>query len=709
MSTPALHHFARRHGPSEHSDQHDGAVPPLWAPDPAEAAVSGAGTSPPPARMLAALAIHRPEHNVPWLDRQGHRIFALWRRLRQPVQKLRQRAQAIQQETARWQEGSDDDLRAHLRELAANCRLAGAGQQAAATEALEAALGGVALAVQRVHGFAPHVEQLMGALTLLEGRMAEMATGEGKTLTAAMAAVVAAWHGLPCHVVTANDYLARRDAEIGQALFAFCQVSAASVDGDTAPPARAAAYGHDIVYCTAKELLGDYLRDGLALGKNPSASRYALSAARAGGRVGGAGVGQGVVLRGLFQVSVDEADSVLIDEAVTPLIISSQRPDDLLEQAAHDAVRLARQLTSGSDYKIEPALRHVELTQTGKEHLDQLASAMAPFWRHRERARELVEMALYATELLVRDQHYVVEEEKIVLVDELTGRLANQRTLSLGMQQILEASQGLPISPPSEVSARLSFQRFFRRFARLGGMTGTAEEAAREFAQVYRLSTLRIPTHRPVQRAMGAWCICRDQQEKFDAIAASAKALVGQGRAVLIGMRSVKSSEALHARLQALHPELSVQVLHAVNHRQEASIEAQAGQPGALTIATNMAGRGTDIALDAGVRERGGLHVIIGESNDYARIDRQLIGRCARQSDPGSVQRFIALDDELLRRFVPAPLARAWAWLHQRRPAWAPQLAAAALRLAQWRAERQAFGQRQNILKQDIELDRSGF
>lgn len=663
------------------------------------------GMTLPPTHALAVLTTHRPEQNLPWFDRAGHRVFSLIRRFRQPVSMLRQRAEAILLAAADYRALDDAALRVHLLGLAAECRLLGSGADETASPALAAALGGVALAVERVHGFMPHVEQVMGALTLLEGRMAEMATGEGKTLTAAMAAVVAAWRGLPCHVVTANDYLARRDAEIGQPLFAFCHVSAASVNGDSAPPARAAAYSHDIVYCTAKELLGDYLRDGLALGKNPSETRYALAIARAGGRGGN----DGVVLRGLFQAIVDEADSVLIDEAVTPLIISAQRPDDLLEQAAHDAVHLARQMQSGSDYRIERALRHIELTNTGRERLEELANAMAPFWRHRDRARELVEMALYAMELLVRDQHYVVEDDKIILVDELTGRLADQRTLSLGLQQILEASQDLPISPPSEVSARLSFQRFFRRFARLGGMTGTAEEANGEFAEVYRLATVRIPTHRPVRRALGAWCVCPDQDAKFAAIADSAKALIEQGRAVLIGMRSVKSSEALGERLRQDYPELAVSVLHAVNHRQEAAIVAKAGQPGALTIATNMAGRGTDIALDEGVRERGGLHVIIGESNDYARIDRQLIGRCARQGDPGSVQRFIALDDELMRRFLPALVRRWWISLQRRRPDWAPRLAAGALWLAQWRAERLAFRQRQSILKQDIELDRSGF
>ncbi len=659
-----------------------------------------------PTEQLAVLDAHRPEPQVSWFDIAGHRILSTLRRLRRPVLGLQARAEAICRQADLHRADSDEVLRAHLRDLARACRLAGSGDgellQLGAEQ--EHALAGVLLAVERINGFTPHVEQIMGAIALLEGKMAEMATGEGKTLTAAIASIVAAWRGLPCHVVTANDYLARRDAELGQRLFAFCHVSAASVDGDVPPPGRSAAYAHDIVYGTAKEMLGDYLRDGLALGRMPSRTRFSLTGARHGG-ISAAGV----VMRGIFQVIIDEADSVLIDEAVTPLIISSQRPDDFLDQAARDAVGLARQLASGRDFKLERALRHVELTPAGRIRLEEIAHGLAPFWQHRDRASELVEMALYASELMVRDQHYVVEDEKVVLVDELTGRLARQRTLSLGMQQILEASQDLPISPPTEVSARLSFQRFFRFFQRLGGMTGTAQEASREFARAYRLFTLRIPTHRPVRRAYRPLLLFGDEVEKFDAIARSALELIAAGRAVLIGMRSVRSSEALYRHLKALLPNVEVSVLHAVSHALESDIVARAGQSGALTIATNMAGRGTDIVLDDEVRAKGGLHVIIGEANDYRRIDRQLIGRCARQGDPGSVQRFIAFDEELVRRFLPVWLRELWQWLHRRQPQWDRQLADFFLRLAQSRAEQLAFRQRQNILKQDVELDRSGF
>ena len=676
------------------ADAHAAQGAGLWA--------SAAPLQQAPSERLGVLDAHAPEKPLGWLDRWGHQALKPWRLWRRPVQRLRARAQRVHDDAQSLRAMPEQELQGHLQAFARACRRATEAQR---VEVESQALGGVMCAVERIHGFVPHVEQLMGALALLDGDMAEMATGEGKTVTAAMAAVVAAWRGRPCHVVTANDYLAKRDAEIGQPLFAFCQVTAASVDGEMQPDGRAAAYRHDIVYATAKELLGDHLRDGLALGKNPSRTRFALAAARQDGQVERGGV----VMRGIYQVIVDEADSVLIDEAVTPLIISAQRPDDFLEQAAREAVRLARQLTLGRDFKIQSALRHVELTAQGVETVQSMSHELSGFWQHQSRTRELVEMALYAMHLLVRDQHYVVEEDKVILVDELTGRLAHQRTLSLGMQQILEASQDLPLSPPSEVSARLSFQRFFRLFSRLGGMTGTAQEARGEFSSVYRLFTLRIPTHRPVRRAVWPLQLLATQDEKMAAMAESALALAGEGRAVLIGMRSVASSEALHARLQAMRPDLEVNVLHAVHHDRESAIVARAGQPGMLTIATNMAGRGTDIALDDSVRDKGGLHVILGEANDYGRIDRQLMGRCARQGDPGSVQRFVSLDEEVIRRFVPQWLRQAWAGLHRRHPQRAQRWSEPMLQLAQALAQRQAFRQRQSILKQDIELDRDGF
>ncbi len=674
-----------------------GDAPSLWA------GTAQAGRT--PMESLEMIRSHGPEPRDSWLDKAGHFAFSLASRARSPVQRLANQADVVLEQVAPLKELSEDALRTELEVCAKECRLLALTHQSETVPAQLKGLAAVAEAVNRVHGFYPHKEQIMGAIALLKGQMAEMATGEGKTITAAIAAIVAAWRGLPVHVVTANDYLAKRDAEGGEKLFSFCHVSVSYLDGEMQPAARASAYSHDVVFSTAKELLGDYLRDGLSLGKLPSANEFALQQARESSGASG----HSTVMRGIYQAIVDEADSVLIDEAVTPLIISQQHPDNLLEQAAHEAVRIAQMLTPATDFQIASALRHVELTSQGRQQIAQITREFSSFWRRHDRAEELVQMALYATKLLVLNQHYVIEEGKIILVDELTGRLARQRTLSLGLQQILEASQGLKVSDPSQVSARLSFQRFFRRFSRVGGMTGTAQEARGEFSRVYRLFTLAIPTHRPVQRQMLPTQLCQTDEEKFQAISKSAIELIAQGRAVLIGMRSVKSSEDLYRHIKDRSPGLEIELLHAVNHVKESAIVARAGQLGALTIATNMAGRGTDIVLDPAVREAGGLHVIIGESNEYARIDRQLIGRCARQGDPGSFQRFVSFEEELISRFLPKAMIPFWRWLSLKWPDKGEFFARSFLRLAQMRAERLSFRQRANILKQDIELDRSGF
>lgn len=677
-------------------DREGAEVPSLWS------GAEAAGLA--PSDRLRVLEAHQRELEPVWLDRVGPGIAAMIGRLRRNLPRLRDVAQKVLARQPHYAAFEAAEFAKALAACAANSRLTYNPEIRNLGAADLEALAAVADAVRRVHGFLPHPEQIMGAVALLEGRMAEMATGEGKTITAAIAAIAAAWRGLPCHVVTANDYLAQRDADLGQALFSLCGVSAAAVTGDTAPEGRRGGYRHDIVYTTAKDFLADHLRDQIALGQRGFRVRFALAAARQGG----AGDLPEVTTRGLYQVIVDEADSVLIDEAVTPLIISFQRPDDLLEEAAKEAVNLARRLLPDTDYKLRPMLRDIQLTQAGKERLHQLTRSLGRFWRRQDRAEELVQMALYADNLMQRDRHFIIEEGKVVLIDELTGRLARQRTLSLGMHQVLEACHGLEISPLSEVRARQSFQRFFRRFHRLGGMTGTASEARGEFAKAYGLTTVAIPTHRAVRRAHWPLRIFADEAQKFAAIVDEAAELVAAGRAVLIGVRSVRASDALFEMFRALRPDLEIEKLNAVNNARESVIVAAAGQPGGLTIATNLAGRGTDIGLHESVRKTGGLHVIIAESNDFARIDRQLIGRCARQGDPGTYRRFVSMDEELVIRFLPRLLLRLWRAQRQIAPRLSAAMAQVLVQIAQSRAAGVAFRQRAQTVKADIEIDKVG-
>ncbi|SFR15863.1 translocase [Poseidonocella sedimentorum] len=654
-----------------------------------------------PSRHLRLLAPHQHQERPRLLDRWGATGLAVLRRFANPMRRYDRVARRTLARAKRLEALNETDLATEMLRARARLRSSFDPARTRLGAAEIEALVHLVEAVRRTHGFRPHPEQLIGVQALLEGAIAEMATGEGKTLTAAIAAVVAAWRGRPCHVVTSNDYLAARDAEISGKLFTQCRVSAASVTTETPPDARAAGYGHDIVYTTAQSILADHLRDGLALTGATHPVQVALRAARAGGRAEAGGT----VQRGLGQVIVDEADSVLIDEAITPLIISAEKPDPILEGAAETSVALARALQDGRDYRVDHTLRSLDITSVGRKRLMAEARKLGPFWQREDRAEELVRMALYAEHLLLEGQHFVIEEGKVVLVDELTGRLARQRTLSLGMQQVLEARLGLEISPPSEVRARLSFQRYFGRVPRLGGMTGTAREARDEFARAYGLAVVRVPTHRPSRRKTQSLRAYARVAGKNAAIVRDALALADRGRAVLIGLRSVEASAALAEDFAAKAPGREVAVLNAVFDSEEAAIVAQAGQSGRITIATNMAGRGTDIAIDDTVRETGGLHVIIAEVNDFARIDRQLVGRGARQGDPGTVRVYTAQDDELFRRFLPPGLAAFWRGMHRLPPA--QSLAARAMiRYAQGRAERLARKQRRGALDAELELEK---
>ncbi|OCX64511.1 hypothetical protein BFP70_10750 [Thioclava sp. SK-1] len=650
-----------------------------------------------PSRHLRLLASHCDDIKPVKLDLWGMRLAAGLGKLVPPLPRLGQLADGIIAARAAHEPLSQAQFGDVLARAAQDMRMSYDLRARRVGTADLVGFAAISEAVRRINGFRPHREQLIGALALLEGAIAEMATGEGKTLTASMAAIAAAWRGMACHVVTSNDYLAARDCDINQRLFALCRVSAASLTGDTPPPARGPAYRHDIVYTTAQNFLADHLRDDLALKGQNSRLIVALRTARAGGAVGDNGQ---IVQVGVHQVIVDEADSVLIDEAVTPLIISAPHPDDLLERAALTAVRIARALRSDVDYRLDATLRTVELTRDGRTHVHTLTHDAGPFWQRRDRAEELVHLALYASHLMRRDEHYVIEDGKVVLVDELTGRLARSRTLSLGMQQVLEASLDLEISPPSEVRARLSFQRYFKRLPKIGGMTGTAKEARGEFASTYGLITVRVPTHRPVQRKIWPRKVFHTQDQKMQAVARDALTLAEQGRAILIGVRSVQTSDALYQAFQQIAPERPVAVLNAVNDAQESAIVALAGQAGTITVATNMAGRGTDIKIDDTVRATGGLHVIIAETNDFSRIDRQLIGRCARQGDPGSACFYLSMDEEVMRRFLPPLMA--WIWGRMGRLA----LAGPMVWIAQTRAERLAVAQRQATLDSELAVEK---
>ena len=570
-----------------------------------------------------------------------------------------------------------------LRALARLGRLEGAELERAFAIAREATV--------RTLSMRPFDVQIMGAAAMTRGYIAEMATGEGKTLTAALAAAIWAWNGRPVHVITVNDYLVARDAEWNRPLYELLGTRVAHVIHDTTPQERYHAYRAGVVYSTSKELVADFLRDQIQLGPRRSSTSTAVS------MLGGEAA-RPCLVPGLFKAIVDEADSLLVDEAVTPLIISNAPDDNVNETLYREALELSNQLKQGRDYAVDRTERKVDLTSRGKTRLHDLADSMQRdegFWAGRRRREELVTQALVAKECFHKDEQYLISEDgKIVIIDEFTGRTMPDRSWRAGLHQAVEAKESVTVTSDKENLARLSFQRFFRQYPIMAGMTGTAWESRSELWQIYNRAVVQIPTNKPCIRQQLPLRFFDTADEKWDAVAARVAELHERQIPVLIGTRSVWASEAVSRRLQQRG--LPHRVLNARQDKQEAEIVAQAGQLAAITVATNMAGRGTDIHLGKGVVELGGLHVIATEPHGSGRVDRQLFGRAARQGDPGKAQMFACAEDDLLKRHADK-LRRHW------RRAGASRLIA----IAQARAERLARFSRKQVLRSDDWMDQS--
>ncbi|MDH7599555.1 MAG: helicase-related protein [Sedimentisphaerales bacterium] len=546
-------------------------------------------------------------------------------------------------------------------------------------------------------GQLPYPVQVMGGWAIASGAVAEMATGEGKTLTATMPATIAGWRGRGCHIVTVNDYLARRDAEWMEPIYRFCGLQVGYIEQGMGPADRRAAYAADITYCTNKEVCADFLRDRLLLaskGGQPSWLEALL---------GGKGSDGRLVQRGLYQAIVDEADSVLIDEAVTPLIISSDTGDSQQVEAFRQAADLVCSLSKGLHYQVDMEQQDVELTDEGIWRLQELTAGWGGIWRIGRCRNELAVKALLAKEIYGRDKQYIVDQDKVVIVDDFTGRLMPDRQWRDGLHQAVEAKERLEVTAPKETLARISFQRFFRLYRSLAGMTGTAREAVGEFWLIYGLPVAVIPPNRPCIRQYWPDVVLTTEQAKWAWIVREIAKLNKIGRPVLVGTRTIRSSEFLSNLLAK--EGIRCQVLNAIRHKEEAQIVSAAGQLGQVTIATNMAGRGTDIKLGRGVPDLGGLHVIAAERNESGRIDRQLFGRCARQGDPGSCQAIISLEDELFVRYA----SRLSSFVKLRYGPTdrniASPLTSTLVALAQSTAQRRAYRLRKAVIRMDHWLD----
>ncbi|WP_230978688.1 preprotein translocase subunit SecA [Ollibium composti] len=537
---------------------------------------------------------------------------------------------------------------------------------------------------RRTVGLRHHDVQVLAGLSMIGGAVVEMDTGEGKTLTVALPAAAAAFAGMPVHVVTVNDYLAARDHGALSPVFDFLGLSTGVVTNGLSPAEKAAIYSRDIVYASNKDIAFDYLRDRIALGIRPNFLRTRL---REFAR--DASVGQRVVMRGLHFAIVDEADSVLVDEARTPLIISKETDAGEEREWAQQAFRLIEDMEPDLHYRMRPEERRIELTDAGRTYLEHRAEAMGDIWLNRIRREEGGRQALSALHLFRKGEHYLVQDGKVQIVDEYTGRIMPDRSWSDGLHQLIEFKEACETTSRKLPMARMTYQRFFRRYLTLCGMTGTAREVSNELWSVYRLGVVRIPPNVPSKRRDLGVTICASQDEKWRCIVERVRTLHSSGRPVLIGTRSVLASNQLSRSL--MEAGLEHEVLNAENVAREAGIIAEAGRRGRITVATNMAGRGVDIAVDPDLLDHGGLHVILSELHDAGRIDRQMQGRTARRGEPGTTEAVLSMEDpllELLSARLPRP----------------PHFGRMLFHLAQRRAERAHRRDRKNLLAQDGRL-----
>lgn len=469
----------------------------------------------------------------------------------------------------------------------------------------------------------PYDVQLIGGIVLHQGKISEMKTGEGKTLVCTLPVILNALAGKGVHVITVNDYLAQRDSEWMRPLYEFCGLSVGVIINEKTTEERKDAYGCDITYGTNNEFGFDYLRDNMA--QDP----------------------KDLVQRELYYSIVDEVDSILIDEARTPLIISAPAEESTDKYGQY--ANIIPQLVENEDYNIDIKQKVATLTEKGVEKLEKITGQSNIFTEGGLEEVHHIENALKAKVIFEKDKDYVVNNGQVIIVDEFTGRLMPGRRYSDGLHQALEAKEKVDIQRESKTLATITFQNYFRLYKKLAGMTGTAETEAEEFAKIYKLDTLVIPTNRPIARQDHPDQIFRNERGKFKALAKEIKAFYEKGQPVLIGTINIDKSELLSQLL--LQEKIPHEVLNAKHHEREAEIVAKAGQKGAITIATNMAGRGTDIKLGEGVKDLGGLVIIGTERHESRRIDNQLRGRAGRQGDPGMTQFYISMTDDLMRRF----------------------------------------------------------
>ena len=542
------------------------------------------------------------------------------------LKRYQKRVKEINALEPKYEKMSDEEIKSEFNKIKENILEEiknGADEQETLNKYLNDVFAMTREASKRVLGMRHYDVQLIGGMVLHEGKIAEMKTGEGKTLVATLPVVLNAILGKGVHVVTVNDYLAQRDASQMGKLYEFFGFSTGVVVGGMEDYERKKAYACDITYATNTELGFDYLRDNMAFDIEQK------------------------VQRGHYYAIVDEVDSILIDEARTPLIISG--PASKREENYIKADKVAKELVKDKHFTIDEKDRIVLLTEEGIKKAEELFRVENLYSPENAILAHHLDQALKANYLFQNGKDYIVRNGEVLIVDEFTGRIAEGRRFSEGLHQALEAKEGVEIQEESQTFAEITYQNYFRMYEKLAGMTGTAQTEATEFLEIYGLEVISIPTNKPVIRKDLNDLVYKTQEEKFEAVVKKVKELHKKGQPVLIGTTSVEKSEYLSRLLKK--EGIPHNVLNAKHHEKEAEIIAKAGERGAVTVATNMAGRGVDIKLGEGVKELGGLYIIGTERHESRRIDNQLRGRAGRQGDPGVSQFYLSLEDDLLRIF----------------------------------------------------------
>lgn len=565
-------------------------------------------------------------------------------------------------------------------------------------EKTAAAFGLICLTAQRRLGLRPYDVQILGGLHMLEGRIAEMDTGEGKTLTATLPAATAALAGAPVHVITVNDYLASRDADWMRPVYEALGLSVSVILENMSADERRQVYLADVVYGSNKQLAFDYLKDRIILGDETRPLHM-----RVEGLTASDPRSSKLMMRGLCFAIVDEADSCLVDEARTPLIISKAGDTSSMETVYSSAIDVGRKLQNPRDFIILAKERRVRLTDLGRQQIKRLTQSWGSVWAAEIHREDLARQALSALWLYERDKHYIVREGSVAIVDEYTGRIMADRSWERGLHQMIEIKEGLEVTGRHETLARISYQKFFRRYLHICGMTGTAREVAGELWSVYGLSVQRVPPNRTSRRRDLGTEIYVTEEAKLRAIVKRVERLHETHSPVLIGTRLVATSEALSALLHEAG--LPHNVLNANQERDEAEVVAEAGQAGQITVATNMAGRGTDISLGSGMGTQGGLFVIATEPHDARRIDRQLYGRCGRQGDRGTHIMMASLEDQIVSEALGSAVKELGLRFAPDGGKIPEKYFLPLLRYAQWAAERRNSSTRRSLLRHDDNME----